>query len=133
MFTHRNVCLFTGRCLSWQEGTYSSQERDPTLNGGTYLTWVVPTLERGYLPWPGGTYLGQGYLPWMGVPTLLGIPSLNRGTYLGWGVGVPTLDRLCCGWCTSCGFQQKEFLVSLYFLKYGNLLTQFYFSTHFFF
>ena len=21
---------------------------------------------RGYLPWPGGTYLGQGYLPWLG-------------------------------------------------------------------
>ena len=38
--------------------------------GGTYLSWGVPTLARGYLPWHGGTYLDGGatYLGW-GVPT----------------------------------------------------------------
>ena len=43
--------------------------------GGTYLGRGkgVPTLARGYLPWPGegGTYLGRGgSLLWPGVPTL---------------------------------------------------------------
>ena len=57
--------------------------------GGTYLALGVPTLARGYPPWPGGggTYFGwregvpilaRGYLPWLGVPTLA------RGTHLGW-------------------------------------------------
>ena len=67
-------------------------------------------MARGYLPWLGGTYLGQGvptlargYLPWLGVPTLaggvptlagrdtpqLGVPTLAGGTYLG--QGIPTL------------------------------------------
>ena len=74
-------------------------------------------MDRGYLPWLGGTYLSGGYLPWLGsylswweVPTLaggiptlawgylpwvegylpwLGIPILAGGTYLGF--GAPTL------------------------------------------
>ena len=47
--------------------------------GGTYLgRGGYPTLAGGgYLPWPGGTYLGQegtylvggGYLPWLGWGT----------------------------------------------------------------
>ena len=34
--------------------------------GGAYPEQEVPTLERGYLPWRVGTYLGEG------VPTLAG-------------------------------------------------------------
>ena len=45
----------------------------------TYPSERVPTLARGYLPWPGGTYLGwQGYLP-----SPAGVPTLARG-YLPW-------------------------------------------------
>ena len=50
----------------------------PTLDEG-YLTWTgIPTLDGGtYSGGEGATYPGWGYLPWM----------------IGWGDGVPTLDR----------------------------------------
>ena len=54
----------------------------PTLAKG------LPTLVMGYLPWPGGTYLGQG-----GRGTYLGqgAPALTRGggNYLGQGGYLP--------------------------------------------
>ena len=47
----------------------------PTLaEGVTYLDQGVPTLARGYLPWPGGTYLGWG------IPTKVGNPLRCRQT-----------------------------------------------------
>ena len=60
-------------------------------------------MGEGYLFWK------EMYLPWMGggVPTFHG----GGGIYLGWGEGVPTLDRLCCGWYASCGFPREDFLV----------------------
>ena len=78
----------------------------PTLVGGTYLGWDVPSLARGYLswpggylPWPGDTYLDLVYLPWP-EGTLAG------GTYLG--QGVPTLARgvptLAGGYLTWLGY-----------------------------
>ena len=73
---------------------------------------VLPTLD-GNLPWmevevptlDGGTYLGWG------ISNLVEVPSLNRGCLL-WaggthhGLGVPTLDRgIYLGWvgCTYPG------------------------------
>ena len=59
--------------------------------GGTYLGWGIPTLAR-------GTYLSWGYLPWVGgyLPWPVGYLPWLGGTYLGWGAptlarGVPTL------------------------------------------
>ena len=44
--------------------------------GGTYLGQGVSTLAGLYLPWQGGTYLGRGVLTLSrGVPTLAGVPS----------------------------------------------------------
>ena len=70
-----------GTYVAW-ESTYLSRGV-PTLDGGTYLGggWYLPWPDR-YLPWLGGTYLGQGtptlaggYLPWPGgVPILAGVP-----------------------------------------------------------
>ena len=82
--------------LPWMDG-----EGVLTLDGGggTYLGWWrgVPTLDgEGYLPWT-----GEEYLPWMekgvsalhgkGVPTLEGVPTLNRERGTLDGGGVPTL------------------------------------------
>ena len=79
----------------------------PTLVArGYYLGWGGTYLDQGYLPWLGGTYLGQRvtYLD-QEVPTLVGVPTLAGGTYLGQGrylpwlrgylpwLGVPTLAR----------------------------------------
>ena len=77
----------------WRGGNYSCQEGVPTLDGGylpwpgggTYLGWGVPILAV-------GTYPGWGYLPW---PE--GIPTLDGGTYPCQGIstlarGIPSLD-----------------------------------------
>ena len=65
----------------------------PTLDGG-YQPWMgiptldgVATLDRGYLLWMAGTYLGQ----W--VPTFDGVPMLDGEEVCTLDVGsVPTLD-----------------------------------------
>ena len=73
---------------------------------------IPPTVWQvlgGYLPWPGGAYLGWGYLPWLGgtplgqggYPTWPGGMPTLAGGYLPWwgiptlarGLGVPTLAR----------------------------------------
>ena len=77
-----------GTYLGWGDLPWT-EEGIPTLDGGG-----IPTLNRGRgcLAWIGrGTYLGWG------VPTLdrgEGVPTLDggRGTYLGSGKGVPSLD-----------------------------------------
>ena len=54
----------------------------PSRVGGTYLPrsgWGVPTFPVG----GGPTFPGRGYLPWQGVPTLVGVPTLAGGTYIG--------------------------------------------------
>ena len=53
--------------LPWLVGGYLPWLGTTYLGGGTYLGWGVPTLARGYLPWPGVPTLGGGYLPWPGV------------------------------------------------------------------
>ena len=57
----------------------------------------VPTLVGGYLPWPGGTYLGWGggYLPWpVGyLPWPEGIPILAGGYLPGPGYPPPGVDK----------------------------------------
>ena len=64
----------------------------PTLDGGTYLGWGylpwmgVPTLDRGYLPWMGGT---PSSLTWKGTPV-----SLNGSAPLSGWMGVPPPMRL---------------------------------------
>ena len=87
--------------------------------GGGLPTLARGYLDRGYLPWPGGAYLGWG------IPTLAG-----GGTYLGWGGylpwqggtlwggGVPTFpcrNSIACA-CYAAGgmplaFTQEDFLV----------------------
>ena len=79
----------SGSIMGWRWGTPTGcgltnklkQESPPVWMQKAYCphcskSWGVPTLARGYLHWPGGTYFG-GYLPWLGVPTLA------RGTYRG--------------------------------------------------
>ena len=97
--------------------------------GHTYLGWGrVLNLARGYLPWLGGTYLGQGegeptlaggggtylglvgeggtYLGWGGGGgTDLGWVG-GRGTYLGWGQGEPNLARM--GYPSSSGVDRLK-------------------------
>ena len=66
----------------------------PTLDGGTYPGRGGITLDRWYLPWKGIPTLTGGYLPWTwGYLTWLrgylswpGAPTLDGGTYPGWGV-----------------------------------------------
>ena len=53
----------------WGGGIYLDRGA-PTLAGEGK---GVPTLARGYRPWPGGTHLGPGgYLPWLEGDTYLG-------------------------------------------------------------
>ena len=64
--------------VSPHRGVPTMAGRVPTLAGGTYLGRGVPTLgvhtlDGGYLPWPGCTYLVQG------VPTLAGGTHLGQG------------------------------------------------------
>ena len=86
--------------LDWEVPTLDG-EGVPTLDRG-----VVPTFGQGggvlTLDWGRGTYLGQGE----GLPTLDGggVPTLG-------GEGVPTFGRESCGQYASCGFPQENFLV----------------------
>ena len=69
---------------AWTQEAYRPPCSKSLAGGRGYLPWPGGTyLGRGDLPWPGGTYLGQGDLPWPG------------GTYLGRGclswLGLPTL------------------------------------------
>ena len=67
--------------------------QDPSLPGTG-----VPHLEMRY------PHLGMNYpLDRNGVP-----PQLGLGNPL-------SQDWLCCGWYASCGFPQKDFLVSFWF------------------
>ena len=74
--------------LTWLgEGVPTLARGIPTLAGGTYLGWGIPTLVRGVptlargIPTlAGGTYLGWGYLPWPGGYLPWGTPHVNRQT-----------------------------------------------------
>ena len=105
--------LITDRCNAFSLFTPGGI---PTLAGGTYLGWGIPTLTLACLPWPWGTYLGSG------VPTLargysmMGVhPIQGWGTPCqGWGTSLPQ-DRTTDGVLDTprlpLAFTQEDFLV----------------------